>query len=294
MNRTKPVLVFVKRGLARHNNTQQDAIATKHLPWILALLLIAITSYVQIAQVQFKLNLQVASAEDNPPVEGSPNPRDSAGTYQKPPVEGRPDPREPAGTRGGCEVTDTPFTPLLPISSPGTRFSGYTLTGHPTFWFYVPYKTSSIRSGKFSLEDEQEQKPIYQTDFKLPETPGFVSIRIPIQEKALEKNKLYKWTFTLFCASPDSTPDEEDSFVFHQGLVQRVEKPSLETQLKTATLSRRINLYVENNIWYDASIDLVETHALPEAWLNLLRAIGLEQLVQTPITGAVVLTKKEN
>lgn len=243
----------------------------KHVFWIFALVFVEITSCLEIAQAQ--LNPSVPVASDPPP---------------PPPGTGRSDQdRGPGGVRGPCEkTTSTPFTPLLPVTKSG--FSGYTLTEHPNFWFYIPYKTSSVSSGKLSIED-QEGNTYYRASVKLPNTPGFVSVSIPTTEKPLEKNKTYNWKFTLSCASQDL---EQPPQVWHMGTVERVDMPALETQLKTAKLEESTNLYIKNNIWYDASIDLVKIHDSPQAWRNLLKAVGLEQLAQEPIVGSVNVMEK--
>jgi hypothetical protein len=260
----------------------------------IALALIEITSCLEIAQAQLSPSLQGVSDLPRPPVDTDrPKERTSAGTNvsdpPQPPVDGSPPEREPAGTRGSCEnTTGTPFTPLLPVSKSG--FSGYTLTEHPTFWFYIPYKTNSISSGSFSLEDEQKNT-FYRTSVKLPNTPGFVSVSIPTTEKPLEKNKQYRWTFTLSCASQETS---EPPKVWHTGTVQRVDMPALESQLKTATLEQRINLYVENGIWYDAPTDLAKSNERSQAWRNLLKSLGLEQLANEAIAGEVVPIEEGN
>lgn len=209
---------------------------------------------------------------------------------QKPPVSDRPSERESAGTRGSCEQTKMPFTPLLPISETGNRFSGFTLSQHPTFWFYVPYKRSNIKSGKFAIEDQQDNL-VYRTAFKLPDTPGFVSVSIPATEKKLEPDKLYRWTFTLYCVSSDPS---ESPPVWHTGTIQRIDQPTLESQLKAATVEERMNLYVQNKIWYDAATDLEAIHAVPKTWLSLMKAMGLEQLHQEAIAGSVVPFESKN
>ncbi len=270
----------------------------------IALALIEITSCLEIAQAQLSPSLKgVSDPPGQPPVDGNPPKRVPAGTGvsdpPRPPVDGNPPEREPAGTRGPCEnTTGTPFTPLLPVSKSG--FSGYTLTEHPTFWFYIPYKTSSVSSGKFSIEDQQGN-PLYQTSVRLPNTPGIVSISIPITEKPLEKNKEYRWTFTLTlsCASQETSEsaNQETSElpnVWHTGIVQRVDMPALESQLKTATLEERINLYVENGIWYDAPTDLAKSNERSQAWRNLLKSLGLEQLANEAIAGEVVPIEEGN
>jgi hypothetical protein len=230
--------------------------------------LVNLTSYLTPAQAEIIPTIKIAA---DPP-EPSPN--------------GNPDGRKPTGTRGPCENTNTPFTPLLPVTNSG--FSGYTLTGHPTFWFYVPYKTGSVSSGKFVLED-REGNTFYRTSFTLPSKPGFVSISIPNTAKQLVSNEQYTWVLKLDCASTDSG---QPNFVIHRGLVEKVDMPNLETELKTARLEERINLYVKNNIWYDVSSDLAQIHSRPQAWRDLLKAIGLEQLEQEPIAGAVLPLEK--
>lgn len=131
---------------------------------------------------------------------------------------------------------------------------------------------------------DREDNVISRTVFKLPKTPGFVSVSIPTTEKPLEKNQQYSWEFVLDCASHNST---QAPTVSHEGLVQRVDMANLETQLHTATLPERIKLYVDNKIWYDAPTDLAQIRQLPQAWRKLLRAIGLEELEQKPIAGSV-------
>lgn len=235
--------------------------------------LVAITYFLEIAQAQLSPRLKVVSGHGIPP------------------VTDRPTPRHPAGTRGECDETNIPFTPLLPVIKSSTKFefTGFTLTGHPTFWFYVPYKTDKVKLGYFSLSLEaQLNNKLYETDVKLPETPGFVSISLPITVNPLENNRLYRWEFGIICESND--PNDQSLSVAHTGTVTRVNLPDIESQLKRATLTERLNLYVKNKIWYDASTDLAKIHSIPQTWLNLLEAIDsdLKPLAKVPISGSVV------
>jgi hypothetical protein len=235
--------------------------------------LVAITYLLEIAQAQLSPSIKVVSGHGIPP------------------VTDRPSPRHPAGTRGECEMTEIPFTPLLPVIKSSTKFefSGFTLTGHPTIWFYVPYKTDKVRSGYFSLSlESQPNNKLYETDVKLPETPGFVSISLPITVNPLENNQLYRWEFGIICESND--PNDQSLSVAHTGTVKRVNLPDIESQLKRATLTERLNLYVKNKIWYDASTDLAKIHDSPQTWLKLLEAIDsdLKPLAKVPIAGSAV------
>ena len=225
--------------------------------------LVALTTCLTPVQAHIYYSLQIAS--DSP----KPLPRRVA-----------PPRRKPAGTRGPCEETAIPFTPLLPETD--AEYSGSTLKERPTFWFYVPYKSSSVSSGEFAIVDV-EGNQLYRVDFKLPEKPGFVSVSIPTTEQPLEKNKQYRWTFVLHCT--DQTSEQP---IYHRGLVERVDLPSIEAQLPTASWEKRLNLYLENRIWYDASADLAQIRNVPQVWLKLLRAMGLAELRQEAIAGSVV------
>lgn len=236
----------------------------------IALVLMSIISFIEIAQAELSLSTKISA---DPP--------------KLPSGIGKPDDRTPAGTRGPCEeATGIPFTPLLPVNSSG--FSGYTLTGYPTFWFYVAYNSFAL-TGKFSIENAKKTQ-VYQTNLKLPQTPGFVSVSIPATEKPLEKNQAYRWTFTINCPSSDPLDYPK---VWHTGTVQRIDMPALENQLKTAKLEERTKLYITNSIWYDAPTDVAKISERSPAWFNLLKAMNLEQLEKEPIVGSVVPIERE-
>ncbi|HBB36241.1 MAG TPA: hypothetical protein DDZ80_05715 [Cyanobacteria bacterium UBA8803] len=209
----------------------------------------------------------------------------------KVPTGGSPD-RKPAGTRGGesCEEMDTSFleyfTPLLPVANSDVKFSGFTIAGYPTFWFYIPYKTTSINGAVFSIsiEEQPQMAPLYKVELKLPETPGFVSVSLPTTEKPLELNKTYHWVFSFSCAS--DVPGDISQTLVHHGLVERIDTAALESKLKTATLAERINLYIDNGIWYDTPTDLAQIYNDSQVWHQLLRAMNLEHIAQEPITGS--------
>jgi Domain of Unknown Function (DUF928) len=189
----------------------------------------------------------------------------------------------PLGTRGNCPETDFPFRPLLPRTN--AKFSGFTLSESPTFWFYIPYQTNSITRGEFRLED-RERNLHAKIFLVLPQTPGFVSIPLQLIEKPLEKNKQYYWIFVLDCVARESS---EPDRVWQDGWIERIDRPELEAQLQTATLEQRLNLYLDNQIWYDASKDLVEIRNFPPAWRKLLDDFDLEYLDRETISGPVEL-----
>jgi hypothetical protein len=209
-----------------------------------------------------------------------------ASLKQDPPVRDRPNnDRKPAGTRGPCEQTEQPFTPLLPITDSGVKFSGFTLKAYPTFWFYIPYPSNTINRGSFVLKNSQDETRNYQVSFQLPETPGFVKISLPITAIPLELNKQYRWQFTLYCTSND--PTDLSQSIWHNGSIERLDPQRLEPQTATALVMDQMKFYQDNRLWYDISADLVQIYDFPLAWRYLLRTIDLEELKKEPIAGSV-------
>ena len=72
-------------------------------------------------------------------------------------------------------------------------------------------------------------------------------------------------------------------------MIERVDLAGIETKLEEATLEKRLNFYLDNNLWYDASRDLNQIRDCPQMWRKLLKAIGLENLDQEPIAGSAVV-----
>lgn len=227
------------------------------------------------------LSLFVSLTNGFTPVEAETLPINVDATPPKPPTTVTPTGREPAGSRGPCgEDKDALFTPLLPVtgSLADSKFYGKTLSGNPSFWFYISYKNGSVSEGKFSLEDI-DGNTIYETALKIPKTPGFISVSMPAEEKPLERNKQYRWKFIVYCVAED--PADNSQSVWHTGLVERVDMPDLETQVKAATVEERINLYIDKGILYDAATDVATIRNITKPWLNLLQVIGLPELKQT-------------
>jgi hypothetical protein len=201
------------------------------------------------------------------------NPESSPAAIPPPPPNGRPTGRGPAGTRGPCEETALPFTPLLPVSDSG--FLGTTLASHPSFWFYIPYSSAQTSTGRFLLVNQDGTEAIYRADVALPDTPGFVQVVIPDTAPSLAVNSSYRWQFMLYCGDQDTiSPD----FVFHQGLIQRIDESALTAPIATGSLTQQVRGLVHNQVWYDVTIDLEAIQAVPSLWSEVLRAINLEDL----------------
>jgi hypothetical protein len=202
--------------------------------------------------------------------------------------------RKGAAGRGNC-ATEPRLTALVPAieknltenGGKATYVWGKTSVEYPTFWFYVPYSPTSLRSVQFVLQDGEDD--VYRTPVTLPKTPGIVSLRLPSTVKPLEVGKMYHWFFkvNIDCA-PQQLSHAKD---YVEGWVQRVElNPIVTRQLETATPQQRIAIYAENGIWHEAltmlaDLRLVEPQAatLKDDWTKLLQSAGLSDIASKPI-----------
>jgi hypothetical protein len=228
--------------------------------------------------VQAKPSATLAQSP-KPPTTGIPNsqkPRRTKLKLPKPPVVGIPDRRKPAGTRGSCQETALPLTPILP--NPQPNFSGLTLSSHPTFWFYIPYQSDRVKSGRFSLETERDGIRVWHGTLKLPATPGFVSVTLPPTAKGLEEGKTYRWHFILYCNDED---EAEPSFVFHNGLVKRARNSDFPAAYQPNLLA----FYLNNQLWYDAASRLGEIRQSPQQWNSFLAALDMSAYRQERVSG---------
>jgi hypothetical protein len=196
--------------------------------------------------------------------------------------KGRPGTQTSGGSRNDCPFISPPLTALIPLSH-----WGKTVFEHPTLWFYVPYTPQQTPIGEFVLQDEK-RNDIQRFSFSLAETPGFLSLTIPVK---LELGKNYQWYFHIYCDSQKvSTP-----FSVH-GWIERTQiNPQLISQLKTATLEEYW-LYQNEEIWYDAVNSLAnlrrrDLHNIPlqDNWVNLLKAQGVD--LTFPIQGPFLDSK---
>jgi Domain of Unknown Function (DUF928) len=195
---------------------------------------------------------------------------------------GRPTSRKGTGSRGDCPPVNIPLTALIPENN-----QALTVSAHPRFWVFVPYKSADIIAGEFVLQDENDND-IYRTKFTPPETPGIVNIDLK-KSAPLQTNTNYQWYFKLYCSQQKlSNP------VFVKGLIKRTAiNPEVEKKLQIAhTSQERFNIYFQNNIWYEAVTELAtmyahkaEKHNFLNNWFSLLKSVDLENLTSQPIIG---------
>ena len=213
--------------------------------------------------------------------------------------KGAPGRRKGGGSFGGgnqCRAVNLRLTALVPgieetlsgreetsaaIASLSVR--GLTAQGTPTFWFYVPYSSTSTLSAEFVLINEQN-KLVHKENYLLTGTPGIVRIR-PSSTSILEVGKDYRWVFSILC-----DPNDRSADMYVDGWVQRIApSPNLATQLRTAIPEKRAVLYAKEGLWHETLTTLVEELHPTEPkkatllMTNLLRSVGLDGIAQQPI-----------
>jgi hypothetical protein len=219
------------------------------------------------------------------------------------------------GTRTSCTGVGK-LTALVPTSSnkqalresqnfrtlKATSNSNMSLTaaGHPTFWLYVPYTSSStvprpVTKIEFVLQEENGNN-IYQTSITKPQiSPGVVGVQLPSTAPSLEVNKRYQWYFQVYCNPEVLVDDSVQSDAHIQSWVQRVAlNPSLESQLKQATPQERAALYTDAGIWLEAVTTLAQLRRqnpnnvkLREEWVQLLKDVNLDAIADEPIVSVL-------
>lgn len=206
----------------------------------------------------------------------------------EPPSTGRPGRRTDAGSRGCGEdepsisSASTSLLALVPTqeTAGSTVVFGKTAAAHPTVWFYVPQGSSLTAT--FVLQD-QEGNSIYESDVALPQTAGVVSVTLPTTVSPLETDSLYHWFFKLYCRETSPPIQFVDGWIQRESL-----SPTLAQQLQTATLQQQVRLYATNGLWFEAlatAAELRQTNAGDSTWAELLRAIGLGDVVEAAIAG---------
>jgi len=204
------------------------------------------------------------------------------------PAQGAPEPPRtpPGGDRNPCPGIPKSLTALVPVTkkNDGSELRlGKTIQAHPTFWFYVPYESKSIKSAKFSLRD-REGVTLYETPLNMTGIPGIISASLPSTEPSLEIGKYYQYYLFIYVdCTPNSGLEPENV----QGWVRREKlSTTLESQLAGATPQQQAELYAKNKFWYDALRVLAElknTNQMNDDWAKLLRSNTLEAIATEPL-----------
>ncbi len=249
------------------------------LTYVISLTLLSVVSYLLPVQAQVAQPTKNPKANTQNRLEKLNFPRNGAPT-------GR---RQGGARRNGCPNLNQPVTALVPgegTVNESTSFSALTVSEYPTFWVYLPDLPMNLRSGEFILQDEKG-KNIYKTPLTLPEKSGVIGISLPQNPQyALKQDNKYQWYFKVYCGNPENTSD----YYYVKAWVQKVAlTPNLENQLKAAKPGE-YTAYADNQIWQDALTNLADmrrtnsgSSVLAQDWIDLLKAVGLQEFATAPI-----------
>lgn len=181
------------------------------------------------------------------------------------------------------------LTALVPEIDDEKQIWGLTAADHPEFLFYLskfrtPEQSPTTRLNiEFVLQDEADQY-VHKTSFVLPLTEGGI-IRIPIPENRdpLEVGKRYTWTL-LTKFGPNET-----NYV-HGRIYRAPIDTQRQQELRTASPLKRLEIYLEEGLWFDAVSMLVDLKqdapqdlAILSKWNRLLDDINLKELATEPM-----------
>ena len=183
----------------------------------------------------------------------------------------------------------TALVPETPVAKDKKRVWGLTTAEHPEFFFYLskfrhPQNLQATQLPiEFVLLDENDQY-IYRTDFVLPLTEGgIIRLPVPTSRPALEINKRYTWTL--------NTRFNQNERNFVQGTIERIRlTPELQQQLQTAAPLKRLEIFLQEGLWFDAVSTLVDLKeldptdlTLKSMWKQVLHDIHLQELAAKPL-----------
>ena len=207
-----------------------------------------------------------------------------------PPGAGAPAGRPRGGaSRGNCPNVSQPLTALVPFGPlpadpqnsnqpPQEWVWAKTVSPHPTFWFYVPYRLDGKIPVTFALQDDSDNN-LYRAELTPTVEPGVMQITLPTSVPALEPGKRYQWFFTVEC--------DPNLPLVTSGWVDRITAdPALTQKLAQATPRDRASLYASNGLWYEALTALADLRrstpsdgAIASNWSSLLQSVGVDPTV---------------
>ncbi|MDZ8237059.1 MAG: DUF928 domain-containing protein [Nostoc sp. ChiQUE01a] len=226
-----------------------------------------------------------------------------------PPADrGAPGKRGEGASRGECTQPEIPLTALVPSyeqqlkqgtnqTASITEVWGLTSREQPSFWFYIPYQKSSIKTIEFVLKADDDTT-IYRQNITAPTVPGIVQVQLQNQKTILETNKPYHWFFNVKIVCDSQQPT---TLNYVEGWVQRVNLDlSIREQLKQSSPRQQAVIYAKNGIWYDVLTTLAELRLknlddsqLAEDWENLLKDIKLEKLATKLLIGTTKINTSD-
>lgn len=187
------------------------------------------------------------------------------------------------GTRGESTISNICHpSPEELVYLLGTENREFSLSSHPTFWFYFPQSVDPEVPINFVVKEAETDKTIYSQAIKQEVKPGIVGIALPNQKSyALAPETNYSWSLAIDCQHSD-----RDSDLVLTGWLQHQPADSeMAEQLATTPPLEKYHIYMEQNLLYDAvtqlaqaRIDSPQNLQVKDDWQDLLSELGLPNL----------------
>ncbi|MBE9129074.1 MULTISPECIES: DUF928 domain-containing protein [unclassified Coleofasciculus] len=203
-----------------------------------------------------------------------------------PPLNPNPRRTQGSGARG-CEKS-LPGD-LVTLLIPSKDYAGQTLSGHPTFSWYLSQPISVPL--QFTLVELGVPQPLFEKQIDSPQV-GMMQIELPKDKPELLTGRVYKWSISLVCNS--KRPSANPLFI---SWIERISPtPELEQQLAAVTsnnnpadrtLRNRAWVYAQWGLWYDAIHALSEAKtanpnemSINDEFFSLLEQVGLTHVAE--------------
>ena len=177
--------------------------------------------------------------------------------------------RESGSTRStSCIAFDDNLIALIPETN-----YGYTQTGYPSFYFYLP--PTEADQLKLVIRHEVTGDLVYEGRFHIAGDSGIAQVSLPNNglQQPLMQGEVYVWYVSVVCDETDPSAD-----VVTEGFIERIDVRVAASTTPAAALPA---LYAGEGVWYDA---LAASAALKKDdssadWNALLEAVALDQLI---------------
>lgn len=166
----------------------------------------------------------------------------------------------------------------------GNKNREFTLSAHPTFWFYISNNAKKVKQIKFVLTELETGKTIYDRVVEMPEEEGTIAIAIPPEPQyTLSVNVNYSWSLLVDCGEANN-----GSVIALEGWLYRLPlNADLQNKLAAAPDEDKYKVYLENDLLYDALDDIAQRRTaepkndrLKTAWNQLLVELGWQELIK--------------
>ena len=189
-----------------------------------------------------------------------------------------------------CGADSQPIAYLL-----GDNNREFTIEAHPTFWFYFDNNKNQINRIEFILTELETGKQIYNRTIEVPKKLGTVGITIPAEQKfTLSPNINYSWNVNVNCVR------QNESTLALKGWIQRLPlSTDLQNRLANASIKEKYQIYLQNNLLYDALDYLAQrritepnNNQLKVVWNQFLSELGWQNLIKPVVEPRILNTDK--